>query len=164
MENIRDVYEVNVFGAINCIQGVFPRMKERRYGMIINVSSVAGKMGTPYSAAYSGTKAAIAAIGDALRLEVEQHDIRVCTVYPGYTVTEFQENLRNEIEQGRPSRLLRGATAAMVARAIVGAARRNKRETYVTLGDRLAVAIKSFSPRLVDFGMRRLWLAGRKFD
>jgi hypothetical protein len=52
----------------------------------------------------------------------------------------------------------------VVAKAIVAAARKNKREAYATLGDRIAVAVKSVSPRLIDFGMRRLWLAGRKFD
>jgi hypothetical protein len=52
----------------------------------------------------------------------------------------------------------------MVAKAIVRAARKDRREAYATLGDRLAVAVKMVSPRLIDAGMRRLWLAGRKFE
>jgi short-subunit dehydrogenase len=164
MENIRYVFEVNVFGAINCIQAVLPHMKERKRGMIIGLSSVAGRLSTPYFAAYSATKASVIALDEALRLEVEGYGIRVMTVFPGYTITAFQSDLLKEVPWERPSRLVRGATAEMVAKAIVRAARKDRREAYATLGDRLAVAVKMVSPRLIDAGMRRLWLAGRKFE
>ena len=163
LENIRYVFEVNVFGAIHCIQAVTPVMKEQRRGTIINVSSVVGRLATPYSGAYSATKAALNALTDSLRLEVGPYGIRVTAIYPGYTITGFQENVLVEVKRPQPShRLVRSASADDVAKTILRAARRDRREAYVSLGDAAAIAIKSISPRLIDWGMRRLWLSGRR--
>ena len=83
-------------------------------------------------------------------------------VYPGYTITRFGENLLRELEIARPSRLVWGVSADAVGRTIVRAVREGKREAYVTRGDAAAVMIKNLSPRLIDWGMRRLWLSGRR--
>ena len=157
-ENIRHVFEVNLFGAINCIQAVAPQMKERRRGMIINVSSVVGRLATPYNGAYSATKGALNALTDSLRLELEWYGIRVTAIYPGYTITGFQQNVLSEMEMPKPSRLVRGAEPEAVAKTIVQAIRGERRESYVAFGDAAAVMIKNVSPRLIDWGMRRLWL------
>ena len=161
-ENIRRVFEVNLFGAINCIQAVAPQMKERRRGTIINVSSVVGRLATPYSGAYSATKGALNALTDSLRLELEPYGIRVTAIYPGYTITGFQQNVLSEMEMPEPSRLVRGAAPEAVAKTIVRAIRDERRESYVTFGDATAVMIKNLSPRLIDWGIRRLWLSGRR--
>ena len=164
LENIRHVFEVNLFGAIHCIQAVPPVMKEQRRGTIINVSSVVGRLATPYSGAYSATKAALNALTDSLRLEVGPYGIRVTSIYPGYTITGFQENVLAEVERPQPSRLVRSASADDVAKTILRAARRDRREAYVSFGDATAVMIKNVSPRLIDWGMRRLWLSGRRVE
>ena len=83
-------------------------------------------------------------------------------VYPGYTVTRFGENQLREIETPPPSRLVRGASADAVGRTIVRAVRDGKRDAYVTLGDAAAVMIKNLSSRPTGWGMRRLWLSGRR--
>jgi short-subunit dehydrogenase len=164
LENVRYVFEVNLFGALGCIQAVAPHMKECKRGVIVNVSSVVGRLATPYGGAYAATKAAMNAMTDALRLELEPYGIRVTAVYPGYTITGFQQNVLSEMEVPEPSRLVRGASPKAVARKILGAVRDGKRETYVTMGDAAAVMIKNFSPRMVDWGMRRLWLSSRRPD
>ena len=162
LENIRRVFEVNFFGAVNCIQAAVPHMKQRRRGAIAIVSSVVGRLAPPYSGAYSATKGALNALTDSLRLELRPHGITVTAVYPGYTITRFGENQLREIETHPPSRLVRGVSAEAVGRTIVRAVREGKREAYVTRGDAAAVMIKNVSPRLVDWGMRRLWLSGRR--
>lgn len=162
LENMRYVLEVNLFGCIYAIQAVVPHMTKKGVGSIINVSSVAGRISTPYNGVYSATKAALNAISDALRLELASSGIKVTAVYPGFTVTGFGDNVLREMERPRPSRVLRGAPARAVARKIVAAARRGDREVYVTFGDAMAVTVKNLAPRLVDWGVRRLWLAGRE--
>ena len=162
IENIRRVFEVNFFGAVNCVQAVVPHMKERHRGAIAIVSSVVGRLAPPYSGAYSATKGALNALADSLRLELGPYGIAVTAVYPGYTRTGFQENLLRELEIARPSRLVRGVSAEAAGRTIVRAVREGRREAYVTRGDAAAVMVKNLSPRLVDWGMRRLWLSGRR--
>jgi short-subunit dehydrogenase len=136
-------------------------MKAQRRGAIAIVSSVVGRLAPPYSGAYAATKGALNALSDSLRLELGSSGITVTAVYPGYTITRFGENQLREIETPPPSRLVRGASADAVGRTIVRAVREGKREAYVTLGDAAAVMLKNLSPRLIDWGMRRLWLSGR---
>ena len=162
VENIRRVFEVNFFGAVNCIQAAVPHMKARRRGAIAIVSSVVGRLAPPYSGAYAATKGALNALSDSLRLELGLYGIKVTAVYPGYTITRFGENQIREIATHPPSRLVRGISADAVGRVIVRAVREGKREAYVTRGDAAAVMIKNISPQLVDWGMRRLWLSGRR--
>ncbi len=164
LENIRYVFEVNMFGAINCIQAVVQHMKERQRGAIVNVSSVVGRLATPYSGAYSATKAALNALTDSLRLELEPYGIRVTAIYPGYTITGFQENVLAEVKRPQPSRLVRSAGPEAVAKTIVRAVRQGRREAYVSFGDAAAVMIKNVSPRLIDWGMRRLWVSERRVE
>ena len=161
LENIRYVFEVNLFGAIHCIQAVTPHMKERRRGTIVNVSSVMGRLASPYNGAYSATKGALNALADSMRLELGPHGIRVTVIYPGYTITGFHANSFNEVKMPPRSRLVRGVGAEAVAKTIVQAVREGRREAYVSLSDAAGVMIKNFSPRLIDWGMRRIWLSGR---
>ena len=158
MTNIRRLFEVNVFGALHCIQAVVPYMKKQGSGQIINVSSVAGKIATPRNGAYAATKFALIAISDALRLELADYGITVTTVYPGVTDTPFGENVLKEVEAPSVPAVMRGVPARRVADAIVRAARRQKREVFITVTDRMAVGLKNVSPCVVDWGMRTFYL------
>jgi NAD(P)-dependent dehydrogenase (short-subunit alcohol dehydrogenase family) len=159
LENMRHVFDVNLFGAVHCIQAVTPHMKERRRGTIVNVSSVVGRLASPYNGAYSATKAALNALTDSMRVELEPHGIRVTSIYPGYTITGFHESSLSEVKMPPRSPLTRGVGAEAVAETIVQAVRKRRREAYVSLSDAAAVMIKNLSPRLVDWGMRRIWLS-----
>lgn len=160
MENVRHLFEVNVFGAINCIQAVVPYMKRQRSGQIINVSSIAGKIAAPFEGAYAATKFALTAISDALRLELADYGIRVIAVYPGPIETEFTERALKEIEVPPRPGITRRRPAVRVAEAIVKAARRPQPEVYVTGLDRLAVGLKAVSPRFIDWALRRFYVRG----
>jgi|FaiFalDrversion3_1042247.scaffolds.fasta_scaffold00562_2 short-subunit dehydrogenase len=161
LDHARYLWEVNFFGAIHCLQAVVPHMRRQGRGVIVNVSSVAGRIATPYSAIYAASKAALIALSDALRLELAQDGIRVVCVLPGYTVTEFHRNKLRELATPSPSRALRGVPARKVGRRIVRAVQREERTVYVTVADRLAVLLKELAPGLVDWGLRRLWLGSR---
>jgi short-subunit dehydrogenase len=159
MTNIRRLFEVNVFGALHCVQAVVPYMKQQGSGQIINVSSVAGKIATPRNGAYAATKFALTAISDALRLELADYGIIVTTVYPGITNTPFGDNVLKEVEAPPVPGIVHGVSARRVANAIVRAARWEKREVYVTVADRMAVGLKNVSPCVVDWGMRTFYLS-----
>jgi short-subunit dehydrogenase len=158
MTNIRRLFEVNVYGALHCIQAVVPYMKQQGRGQIINVSSVAGKIATPRNGAYAATKFALTAISDALRLELADYGITVTTVFPGITDTPFGDNVLKEVDVPPVPGIVRGVSARRVANAIVRAARWEKREVYVTVTDRMAVGLKHVTPWVVDWGMRTFYL------
>jgi NADP-dependent 3-hydroxy acid dehydrogenase YdfG len=75
---------VNATGAYNCVWAVLPGMRERQDGVIINVSSIAGKRATMLGGvAYNAAKFAMAALGTSASLEVGGEGIRVTTIFPG---------------------------------------------------------------------------------
>jgi hypothetical protein len=84
-----EMFRVNVLGLIQISQKVALEMKKRGTGHIINISSQAGKMATPKSAVYAGTKFAVRGYSNALRLELKPFGINVTTVNPGPIKTEF---------------------------------------------------------------------------
>lgn len=87
----RREFEVNLFAATRLIQRVLPGMRAARRGVIVNVSSVAGRVSTPWSGAYCATKFALEAASDALRVEVRPFGVRVVLVEPGPVSTAFAE-------------------------------------------------------------------------
>jgi len=101
MQACRDLFDTNLFGAIECMQAVAPLMKQQGGGTIINVSSVVGYIALPYQAAYSATKHAMNAIGHAARIELQKDGIHVMTVCPGYIPTGFQATLDGYLRRKR---------------------------------------------------------------
>src|SRR5438093_2820295 len=93
VENMHRLFNVNFWGAINCIQAAVPYMQSQRQGHIVNVSSVAGYISPPYMGIYSATKFALRAVSDSLRTELASSGIGVSTIYPGLTQTSFMENM-----------------------------------------------------------------------
>jgi len=78
----RQVFAVNVDGTFYCCRAVVPHMRERNYGRIVNIASVAGKEGNPNAAAYSASKAAVIALTKSLGKELADTAIRVNCVTP----------------------------------------------------------------------------------
>jgi 2-dehydro-3-deoxy-L-rhamnonate dehydrogenase (NAD+) len=78
----RQVFAVNVDGTFHCCRAVVPHMRERNYGRIINIASVAGKEGNPNASAYSASKAAVIALTKSLGKELADTAIRVNCVTP----------------------------------------------------------------------------------
>lgn len=90
LEDWRRQFETNVFGVIRVTQAVLPRMRERRKGRILMMSSVSGFVTAPTQGPYSASKHAIEALSNALRHELYPFGIYTVLIQPGYIVTNIQ--------------------------------------------------------------------------
>lgn len=91
LDDWRKQFETNVFGVIRVTQAVLPRMRERRKGRILMMSSVSGFVTPPTQGAYSASKHAIEAVANALRYELYPYGIETILIEPGYIVTNIQQ-------------------------------------------------------------------------
>ena len=89
IDEIRRMFETNVFGLIRLTQAVLPSMRERRSGVIVNLSSIAGRVAFPRSGFYAATKWAVEALSESLYYEVSPFGIRIILVEPGSFATDF---------------------------------------------------------------------------
>jgi NAD(P)-dependent dehydrogenase (short-subunit alcohol dehydrogenase family) len=84
-ERLAEVFDVDVIGAVRCAQAVLPHMRERGSGTIVNVTSVAGRIGAIAQAPYVAAKWALEGLSEQLALEVAPFGIRVAIIEPGIT-------------------------------------------------------------------------------
>jgi uncharacterized protein len=89
MDEIKGMFDVNVVGLMACTSMVLPKMRERRFGHIINIASQAGKIATPKSSVYSATKHAVLGYTNSLRMELSDYNVLVTSVNPGPIATNF---------------------------------------------------------------------------
>ena len=90
---VRANFETNVFGALELTQGVLKGMVKKGGGKIVNISSIAGRITIPYLGPYCMTKHALEVVSEALRAELEHHNIKVVVIEPGPYATGFNELL-----------------------------------------------------------------------
>ena len=97
METVREIFETNTFGVMAMTSAVLPQFRERRSGVVVNVTSSVTLRSLPLVSVYTASKAAINAFTESLALELEQFDVRVRVVLPGRapTTTRFAENGRD---------------------------------------------------------------------
>src|SRR6188472_176765 len=89
MDEIKAQYETNVFGLIRTTQAVLPTMRNQKSGIIVNISSGAGRFGFPGGSAYVRTKFAIEGLSESMSYELEPFGIKVVIVEPGVIRTNF---------------------------------------------------------------------------
>ena len=94
MDEIKEEFETNFFGIIKLIQKVLPLMRKQRSGRIINVSSLAGRIGLPLASAYVSSKFALEGLSESLKYEVQDFEIYVILIEPGVIKTNFIKNLK----------------------------------------------------------------------
>jgi len=92
LNEIRQIFEVNVFGALRVTQAFLPLLGARsplpaHAGRIVNISSVGGRISAPFLGAYAGSKHALEAFSDAMRRELAIYDIDVIVIEPGAVIT-----------------------------------------------------------------------------
>ena len=97
IDEARYQFEVNLFGLAYLTQLVLPSMRKQRFGKIVNLSSMGGKMYTPLGAWYHATKHAIEGWSDCLRFELKPFNIDVIIIEPGMINTEFSDVLSGPI-------------------------------------------------------------------
>jgi NAD(P)-dependent dehydrogenase (short-subunit alcohol dehydrogenase family) len=94
IDEIKEEFETNFFGIISLIRKVLPVMRKDRSGRIINVSSLAGRIGLPLASAYVSSKFALEGLSESLKYEVQDFGIYVILIEPGVIKTNFIKNLK----------------------------------------------------------------------
>jgi len=152
--DVETVFRLNVLAAAAAIRAVVPVMRAQHDGMIINISSIAGRIVIPRIGYYSATKFALTAIGDALRMEEADRGIKVMNVFPGTTRSNFGDNRLGA--RGRQAhQRFPPVTAEKVAKRIANAVERNQRSVYISLfPDRAAVAVNWLAGRAISAVLR----------
>lgn len=154
MEVARGLMELNFFALLGMTQLVVPHMREQRSGVIVNISSIGGKLTLPWMTLYSASKYAVNSLTEGLRMELRRDNVKTMLVCPGYVKTGFQQH----VTAGRaPDRLVRSRRMAITAeRCALDIRRGVEREarTIVTpaAGWILAAAARLF-PSLVEARM-----------
>ena len=149
IEEFRNVFETNFFGAFLFTRAVASHMMQRRSGIIIQISSLNGFCAVPLGSAYCASKFALEALSQSARLELHKHNIHVLIVRPGVTDTEFFNNSKNFHEQN-PFPIRNLMTSECVADAVIRAAARRQRDLVLTTDGKMLWWLKKFSPALVD--------------
>lgn len=88
-DDVRAQFETNVIGLFDVTRAFLPQMRARRSGRIVNISSLLGEITVPGSGIYGGSKHAVEALSDALRMELRQFGISVVIVQPSFASTEI---------------------------------------------------------------------------
>ena len=94
IKDFRAQFETNFFGIISIIQKVAPVMRKQKSGVIVNISSVAGKIGFPGSPAYISSKFALEGLSESLRYELGQFGVKVVIIEPGVIKSNFFSSMK----------------------------------------------------------------------
>ena len=94
LEEFREQFETNFFSVVRMIQKVAPIMREQGSGNIVNISSVAGRIGLPASTAYVSSKFAIEGLSESLRYELGPFGVNVIIIEPGVIKTNFFDSMK----------------------------------------------------------------------
>jgi len=92
IEEFKEQFETNVFGAIRVTQAVLPIMRKQRHGTIVNISSIAGRIGFPLTSAYVSSKFALEGLSESMAYEIDQFGTKVILIEPGIIKTNFDHN------------------------------------------------------------------------
>ncbi len=119
LDNVRTMFETNVFGLARMCQLVLPAMRTTHAGRVVNIGSMGGRLTWPAGGYYHATKYAVEAISDALRNEVRQFGIHVSLVEPGLIRTGFEETAMTSdahtAQEGSPYAALLATSASITS-------------------------------------------------
>lgn len=145
LETIEAITRTNYLGAVYCAHAVLPAMIARGRGHIVNISSVAGKIGTLNMAAYCGSKFALNGWSESLYHELKPLGVRVSVICPGPVSTDFNRDFRDTVPKA-PSSLIVAPDA--VCRKIIKVIEKNRFEVVMPRSLALLSAFHRHMPRL----------------
>jgi NAD(P)-dependent dehydrogenase (short-subunit alcohol dehydrogenase family) len=108
LERVRRMFETNFFGAVRMMQAVLPSMRERRSGTVVNVTSLMGHVTLGGHGFYAATKFALAALSEALAMEIKPLGVRVVIIEPGVILTPIWNKSEKLMPDGHPYRQAMG--------------------------------------------------------
>jgi NAD(P)-dependent dehydrogenase (short-subunit alcohol dehydrogenase family) len=171
IDEAHEQFETNFFGTMRMCRAVLPIMRQQGSGRILNLSSIAGRIGIPYQALYSASKFAIEGFTEALRMEVAPFGIQVVLIEPGDFRTGFTASRRMARDAGSPVYSARQAKALAVmehdetqgatpeavgrlAHRIITSRSPRVRYAVGPVSEKLALALERFAPsRLLEWGI-----------
>jgi short-subunit dehydrogenase len=151
---IEEIMRINYFGAVYCTQELLPSMIARGDGHIVNISSVAGKIGTLNMAAYCASKFAMNGWSESLYHELKPLGVKVSLVCPGPVHTGFSRDFHDSEPQSPPSLFVESSA---VSQAVFKVIERNRFELIMPRWLALMCWVKGLSPGLFRY------LAQRRF-
>jgi NADP-dependent 3-hydroxy acid dehydrogenase YdfG len=155
-EKIVRQFNTNVIGLLDVTKTVLPHFRENKKGIIINISSIGGKITFPLGSLYHGTKFAVEGISESLNYEVEQFGGQVKIVEPGMIATDFAgrsfdfsndenmaeyQNIVNALMTEIPAMAKNASPANVVAEVIFEAATDGKNQLRYTAGEDAKILI-----------------------
>ncbi len=162
---IRALWELNFFAPLELARLVVPRMLAQpmlpdahERGMVVNVSSVAGKVTLPWFSMYSASKFALCSWTDGLRMEYLNQGIRTLAVCPGYVKTEFQSSVLSgspPAALGQPKERF-AITPEACASATLRGIRGNKRTVVTPISNWALIAAARLAPGLLEKRLARI--------
>lgn len=150
MNEVYDLFELNVMALIELTMHFSKEMKERKNGVIVQVASQAGKMATAKSTIYSASKFAVIGFSNALRLEMAPFGVRVLTVNPGPIKTRFFERAE---PTGNYLKALGSYVldAEYVAKKIISGIQQQKREVNLPFSMHVGSVLYTMFPKIGDY-------------
>ena len=158
LDSYRRIMEVNYFGTIALTKFLLPHFVSRREGHFVNISSLAGKFGTPHRSGYAASKHALHGFFDALRAEHHHDNIFVTMICPGFIRPALRSGGKTFDSETKvaDASFSRGKPAQWCAQRILHAVRRRKEEIYIGGREVLAVYVKRWFPTLFSKIIRRV--------
>ncbi len=102
IDEIKSQFETNFFGAVRVTQAVIPMMRKQREGIIVNTTSLGGRISFPLNSAYHATKFALEGLSESIRYELEPFGIKVIVIEPGGVGSNFLKNLKMATKTSDP--------------------------------------------------------------
>src|ERR671930_224581 len=94
MDEIKAQFETNFFGAVRVMQSVIPTMRKQRGGIIVNITSLGGRISFPLNSPYHATKFALEGLSESIQYELEPFGIKIIVIEPGGVGSNFLKNLK----------------------------------------------------------------------
>jgi short-subunit dehydrogenase len=157
------IMKVNYMGSVYCTRHALPYLHASR-GLLVGVSSLAGRTGVPTRTGYSAAKHAMAGFFDSLRIELADSGVAVTMIYPGFVATGIRENATGPdglpimVSPVKESRVM---SVEDCARRMVRAIERREREVVMTARGKIGLWLRLLAPSLVDRIARRAIERGR---
>jgi NAD(P)-dependent dehydrogenase (short-subunit alcohol dehydrogenase family) len=102
IDEIKAQFETNFFGAVRVMQAVIPMMRKQREGIIVNITSLGGRISFPLNSAYHATKFALEGISESIQYELEPFGIKIIVIEPGGVGSNFLKNLKMAAKTSDP--------------------------------------------------------------
>ena len=103
MDEIKAQFETNFFGAVRVMQAVIPMMRKQGGGIIVNITSLGGRISFPLNSPYHATKFALEGLSESIQYELEPFGIKIIVIEPGGVGSNFLKNLKMASKTSDPS-------------------------------------------------------------